>query len=198
MKKRVINPEEKIEQVIKTARRLFLEKGFHAVTIPDIVKASGVSVGAIYLHFTNKERLATMVYQQTNQKFMDYLDEKLQDLPQGDLGIREAFYRTAELIFELTETDPEIINYLLAGRQNNSPGACPFHSTVFFQRLKKQVGEGIATGEIRPGNHFLSASAYCGVILQAVELRLNGQLIQPLPEIAGEVFENAWSSIKAA
>ncbi len=198
MKKRVINPEEKIDQVIKTARRLFLEKGFHAVTIPDIVKESGVSVGAIYLHFTNKERLATIVYEKTNQKFMAYLDDKLQDLPSGEQAIREAFYRTAELIFELTETDPEIINYLLASRQNNSPGACPFHSTVFFQRLKKQVSEGIANGEIRPGNHFLSASSYCGVILQAVELRLNGQLIQPLPEIANEVFEHAWSSIKAA
>ncbi len=198
MKKRVINPEEKIDLVIRTARKLFLEKGFHAVTIPDIVKASGVSVGAIYLHFTNKERLATMVYQRTNQQFMAYLDEKLKDIPEEHLTVREMFYRTAELIFELTETDPEIIDYLLASRQNNSPGACPLHSTVFFQRLKKQIRDGIASGEIRPGNHFLSASAYCGVILQAVELRLNGQLIQPLPEIADEVFEHAWSSIKAA
>jgi len=198
MKKRIINPEEKIDLVIRTARKLFLEKGFHAVTIPDIVKASGVSVGAIYLHFTNKERLATMVYQQTSQQFLAYLDEKLKGLPQEKLTVREVFYRTAELIFELTESDPVIIDYLLASRQNNSPGSCPFHATVFFQRLRRQISDGIASGEIRPGNHFLSASAYCGVILQAVELRLKGQLIQPLPEIADEVFENAWSSIKAA
>ncbi|MDA3902551.1 MAG: TetR/AcrR family transcriptional regulator, partial [Desulfuromusa sp.] len=58
MNKRTINPEEKILKVIHAARRLFVEHGYCGVSIPNIVSASGVSTGAIYSYFKDKETLA--------------------------------------------------------------------------------------------------------------------------------------------
>ncbi len=58
MKKRTINPEKKMTKVLLTARRLFVENGYYGVSIPSIVKASGVSTGAIYSYFKDKEGLA--------------------------------------------------------------------------------------------------------------------------------------------
>lgn len=198
MKRRTIDPSRKMDLVIRTARKLFLQKGFHAVSIPDIVKESGVSVGAIYLHFGNKEKLAQAVYQQSSREFIERLLNHLTDKTDRTHCVREVLADVAERVFEITEENPEMMDYLLSIRHGYYPGILSFHSTVIFRRLEKIINEGISSGEIRAGNHSLCAAAYCGVILQAVELRLNGQLQQPLPDIGEQIFENAWASIKAA
>ncbi len=45
------------QNILRTAERLFATKGFNGTSMNDIVKESGVSKGAIYNHFENKERL---------------------------------------------------------------------------------------------------------------------------------------------
>ncbi len=49
--------EQKRQLIIETATRLFSGKGFHATSIQDIVSDSGLSVGTIYLYFSNKEEI---------------------------------------------------------------------------------------------------------------------------------------------
>ena len=67
---RTINPQAKAEQILKCARRLFVEKGYHRVSIPDIVTASGISTGAIYNLFGSKERLARTLHDRTLNDFV--------------------------------------------------------------------------------------------------------------------------------
>ena len=45
------------ERIIRAAVEVFAEKGYHRATIADVVARSGLSVGAIYTHFTGKEQL---------------------------------------------------------------------------------------------------------------------------------------------
>ena len=44
--------------VIRTAARLFRERGFEAVSIADVMSAAGLTVGGFYRHFESKEALA--------------------------------------------------------------------------------------------------------------------------------------------
>jgi AcrR family transcriptional regulator len=44
-------------RILQAARQVFVEKGFHRATIDDVVIASGLSVGAIYSYFPNKDEL---------------------------------------------------------------------------------------------------------------------------------------------
>jgi len=54
------------QNILRTAERLFATKGFNGTSMNDIVKESGVSKGAIYNHFENKERLfLTLLEDQT-------------------------------------------------------------------------------------------------------------------------------------
>ena len=54
------------QNILRTAERLFATKGFNGTSMNDIVKESGVSKGAIYNHFENKERLfLTLIDEQT-------------------------------------------------------------------------------------------------------------------------------------
>ena len=44
--------------VLQAAARLFAQKGFASVTILDIAEGAGLTKGAVYFHFSNKEALA--------------------------------------------------------------------------------------------------------------------------------------------
>jgi len=192
MQKRSINPQKKMDQVIRAARKLFVEKGYRGVAIPEIVKESGVSVGAIYLHFGNKEKLAEAVYQKTLQQFMDLFTEHLS----GKESIQDKLRAFSELVFEITEEDSEMMEYMLSIRKEiRSKLLSPLCSSDAFKEVQNIIADGIVAGEVKPGVHLIAAISYTGVILRGVELRLQGVLKQPLQEISDELIANAWSSI---
>ncbi len=57
--------EKRRAQLIKAAMRLFLRKGYRWATMDEIARAVGLTKGALYFHFTNKEDLLFAVVKQT-------------------------------------------------------------------------------------------------------------------------------------
>jgi len=61
-----VNREQKKQQtrlnLLATARRLFQEKGFDAVSTRDIAKESGVGVGTVFAHFPDKQELTKALF----------------------------------------------------------------------------------------------------------------------------------------
>jgi AcrR family transcriptional regulator len=49
--------EARREQILSAALTCFAEKGFHASTMDDLVRASGLSKGSLYWHFSSKEEV---------------------------------------------------------------------------------------------------------------------------------------------
>ena len=55
-------PEQTVERILDAAQRLFLEKGYEATTIQDIVdELGGLTKGAVYHHFKSKEEIMDAV-----------------------------------------------------------------------------------------------------------------------------------------
>ena len=48
-------PEVTVQKILDTAERLFIEKGYDHASLQDIIRATGLSKGAIYHHFASKE-----------------------------------------------------------------------------------------------------------------------------------------------
>ncbi len=194
MRRYKIDSQGKRARVVKAARRLFVEKGYHSVTIPDIVAASGVSTGAIYNYFANKESLARYIHERTLADFQEMFEQRLESRSSTCEKLR-AF---AELVFDLAESEPDMMEYLLFMRHCEfMQNAAPICFTEPFQLIRQIVAEGIEKGEVKPGDFFISAVSYTGAILRPVELRFRCVLEKPLHDIAEELIANAWAAIKA-
>lgn len=50
-------PEEKRRRILETATKEFAKKGYHDASISSIASKSGISVGAVYKYFDNKQDL---------------------------------------------------------------------------------------------------------------------------------------------
>ncbi len=49
--------EQTRQQIINVAARLFIRKGFYGTSIADLAQAAGLTKGALYYHFENKDAL---------------------------------------------------------------------------------------------------------------------------------------------
>lgn len=50
-------PEETVKLILDAATHLFVEKGYDATSLQDIINATNLSKGAIYHHFSSKEEI---------------------------------------------------------------------------------------------------------------------------------------------
>lgn len=66
--------ESRKEQITAAALACFAEKGFQRTSMADIIAASGLSAGAIYLHFESKQQIALAVGRQVLGRRLDDLD----------------------------------------------------------------------------------------------------------------------------
>lgn len=193
-KVRTIDPEKKYYQVLDCALELFVKKGYHRVSIPDIVTASGISTGAIYNLFGNKENLARTLHQQILDGFHNEFVTRLIDCETAYEKLRVF----AELVYEKTDCDPITMEYLLFMKHAEfMDGMPPICMTEPFRLIRQVVTDGMASGEIRRGNYFISAVSYTGAILRPAQLKLECVLEGPLCAMAEELIANAWAAIKA-
>ncbi len=59
--------------LMATARRMFAERGYAAVGTEEIVRATGVTRGALYHHFAGKQDLFRAVYEELEQQIVDQI-----------------------------------------------------------------------------------------------------------------------------
>ena len=63
------------DQITAAALACFAEKGFQRTSMADIIAASGLSAGAIYLHFESKQQIALAVGRQVLGRRLSELDD---------------------------------------------------------------------------------------------------------------------------
>jgi AcrR family transcriptional regulator len=76
------------ENIMATAAELFLEKGIHGTSTKSIITAAGVSNGALFNHFANKDELVLAIY----QMYKDDLRNALKSALDTDDGIRKFLF----------------------------------------------------------------------------------------------------------
>jgi len=75
--------EARRKLIADTARELFAQKEFQEVTVREIAKAAGVSVGTIYNHYANLGELFLDVFLESGRQITRFMDKALEDKRPG-------------------------------------------------------------------------------------------------------------------
>ena len=81
--------EQKRQLILDSARNVFAAKGYRAVTMKDIVEASQISRGGLYLYFSSVEEVFLAVLEMEEKKSdEEVLGEALEDATNGEIQKR--------------------------------------------------------------------------------------------------------------
>ncbi len=178
-------------RILHAALALFVARGFHNVSVHDIQRRAGVSIGSIYNHFGGKEGIARALYEQVLQQMEALVTEALAG---GDL--RAAHRALVARLFEWTETRPDLMAYVFQARHREFlPDTPPICSAAPFRRLRDRVAQAMARGELRRGDPWVVTSTLFGNAIRLVQLRLDGLVDTPLPARAEETVALAWRAV---
>lgn len=88
-------PEMTIQRILDTAERLFIEKGYDAASLQDIIDATGLSKGAIYHHFSSKEDIFYSVCDRIGQRNSQVLAQVRDDPALNGLDKLRAIFKAS-------------------------------------------------------------------------------------------------------
>lgn len=117
-------------RVVKIAHKLFIEKGYQATSIQDILDESGISKGTFYNYFSSKNELLVEIFNSTHKKLEKEREALLIGKDRSDI---EIFIKQVELqmranresrlisLFEevLASNDSELKKHIEMERLNN-------------------------------------------------------------------------------
>jgi AcrR family transcriptional regulator len=143
--------QEVRDRILAAAIRVFTEKGYHSSTIADVVRESGLSVGAIYTYFTGKDELIRLSCDQVATRGLDALAERLAGATSTSARMTLAIRFYIEIIDEY-EGAPGQISLLQAWAEADRVPAVREMLAARRERLVGAgqiiLGQGIASGEL--------------------------------------------------
>ncbi|MBD2847147.1 TetR/AcrR family transcriptional regulator [Paenibacillus sp. IB182496] len=147
-RKTAAEAEQSRQQIMRSARAIFVEKGYGAASMEEIRGRSGMSKGSIYYHFKSKQQLFLAILEQNIQDWLD----KWKQIAQPDQSLTDKLHALAvhwvldfdnPLIsagdeFVASHSDePEVIKKMIALTQLHHP------------IIRDILEQGIAAGELR-------------------------------------------------
>ncbi len=192
--------------IVKTALKLFLQKGFYNVSMNMIAAEIGISKPAIYHHFSSKDTMVEGVLDYFTNKMKEWSEEYYSDLKSGKDFIERMFkaipiYKDVEkvLLDDTVESYPYSYNDLLTILSKYKPefrvriAQDQVHARqVLEQYIQKAQNENYLRPELQPSrmamliHTILEGSAF----VCELDPNLNATTI------ANEMYQMLWRLIK--
>jgi TetR/AcrR family transcriptional regulator, transcriptional repressor for nem operon len=136
--------EERREELLAAARRLFVAQGISGTTLGEITAAAGVSKGLFYLYFSSKEDLVLAMKEQFSSKFATDMDRAISDA--DDWGAK--LDATVEVLFEDFRALNELHVVLFHHEDPEAPAALTEGNRAVVV-LRELLEKGTAAGAYR-------------------------------------------------
>ena len=174
--------QEVRERIVRAATRVFSERGFHRATMQDIVRASGLSVGAIYTYFKSKDELILAGCDLITDQEMGELARRLTPVE----GFRERLAVAVGFMFDQIEIESwQLGSTRLMALAWAEADTSPAIREMLLRRRRQIHGvtvqllqEGIARGEFPAWLDIDRTAAALGALL-------DGIILQSIEEGAG-------------
>lgn len=192
LKKETPSPEPIDCKILTAALDLFVNKGFHNISVHEIQKAANVSIGSIYNHFGGKEGVAKVLYEHILKEMDDLVDDVITEIESPSEQCKEII----RLLFGYTETRRNIIAFVFHAKHTEFiPGGLPVCSSSPFIKIREIVKRGIACGEFRDIDSWVAASSIFGGAIRMIQLRIDNHIEKPLPEYFESIIDAAYSGL---
>ena len=160
--------DERREEILRAALRVFARAGFEATKIADIAAAAEMSHGLIYRYFPSKEAAFLELVQRAVRGGMQLTERTLANTQAGTPGQR--LHQLLERMLDGVRHNPE---YSLIIVQAYASGTIPPEATELLERYSQQtlralsqlIRDAQASGEVRKGD----AREFATLLLAAVQ-----------------------------
>ena len=154
---------ERRRELLVAARDAFLDRGFVATTVDDIVAAAGVARGTFYLYFSDKRA----VFEALVDDFHAQIGDRVQSIvlepgaPTAIVQLRANVRRVVEFALE----EPALVKVTLFDASGVDP-AIDRRLRRFYEGLQALIGESLEVGQalgwVRPGDRRMMVSIGLG------------------------------------
>jgi len=186
--------EDRREQIIEVAVRLFSQKGFRGTTTKEIALAAGVNEAIIFRHFATKSELyAAIIDRKANSGGMQALQSELAEAMERN-DDRQVFETLAFRVLEFHERDDTAMRLLLYSALEGHELAEMItrnYISKTHQQVAEYVRKRIAAGAFRRVDPMTAVRGFMGMVIGQV---MNKKFFQP----AGGVMLNITNRQAAA
>lgn len=166
-------------RILTAALDLFVENGYHNVSIHEVQKRAQVSIGSIYNHFGGKEGVAQALY----KHILNEMDELVDAVIAAHASPWQQCAAIISELFAHTETHRNIIAFVFHAKHtefiSQEPLAC---NSAPFTKMRHIVLQGIECGDFVALDPWVVTSSVFGGAIRMIQLRLDGMIERPLPE----------------
>lgn len=166
--------EQRRRTLMDAARKLFIERGFHATGMAQIAKESGIAIGQIYRDFASKEDIVAALVETDCTRLMNYA--AIEDAVRRDDA--EAAWRWIGKFVQPSDDldDGRLFAEIVAESARNERIAAIF--TTLQARLRRHLLDAVAL--LAPGAALDDRRALLGDAVMTMSLGLmHYQLMQP-------------------
>ena len=203
MSPRIVNKEEKKQEILKVAVRIFAQKGVVKTKMADIAEAAGIGKGTIYEYFRSKEDIFAETYGHLFQDKEDRIAEVLESSISPEDKLRKFMSVTIEefLVRDGGEFAGIMMSFWSEGIRNHNERIMEIIDlkkvySEFRDIIAGILEEGIKKGQFRKMDTFITASviigALDGILLQYV---MDKNVFSP-EQATAALFESFLNGIK--
>lgn len=186
--------DETQNEILRVALNLFVQNGYLHTSLSDIAHGAQLTqVQEIYLYFSNKQELATEVY----NTVLDSLSVSIDEIRRRNKKASEQLHSLVDLLFKLTEEAPDTLRFLF---EVNANEFLPVDSKRYLQtpavnKMLKMIQLGINNGEIKSLAPMLIYTYFFGIINTTLQMILNGTLEKRIELYQSQAWLAAWNTI---
>ncbi len=140
------------EQILRAARRCFIENGFHPTRMDDIAKAAELSKGGVYFHFKSKQEVFECLVEEEYERSMGVLQEVMG----GEATtLFDKMQRLAAHFLEYFGSSPDASRFFIvmgemALRDQALSRRLLEMQTAFIDKIATLLQEGVEQRHLRP------------------------------------------------
>jgi AcrR family transcriptional regulator len=180
------------DEIAHAALNLFVHKGYHNTSIPDIVAESGHSTGAVYHHFESKENLAKYIHKLAS----DLFSEKYEKHVRVQTSFKAKLHSFVHMMLSWDDDDPVMVKYLITDRPveilNRKNTVC---SEDGMRLVGEMISQGLVDQEISIENYFMAVSMISGTIIHYINMKKDGYVTGLLGDKSADLSQHIYKSL---